>query len=152
MKPITIVVADSTRARIFTADSAHSPLIEIETMAHPEGRLHDRDLTSDLPGKNSGGESLGGESSGGHAYQAKTDPKKHELAEFAKRVADHLDEARTANQLSHLLIVAEPAFLGELRTHLSADTKEKIVFELDKNLTHHSPEDIRQHLPEFLTH
>ena len=147
MKSIMIVVADSTRARIFTADSTHSPLLEIETMAHPEGRLHDRDVTSDLPGKDTG---AGG--SGGHAYQGKTDPKKHELAEFAKRLADHLDGARTANKLSSLLIVAVPAFLGELRAHLSSQTKELIVFELDKNLTHHSLEDIRKHLPEFLTH
>ena len=147
MKSIMIVVADSTRARIFTADSAHSPLLEIETIAHPEGRLHDRDVTSDLPGKSTG---AGG--SGGHAYQAKTDPKKHELAEFSKRLADHLDVARTANKLSSLLVVAEPSFLGELRTHLSSQIKEQIVFELDKNLTHHSPEDIRKHLPEFLTH
>ena len=34
-----IVVADSARARIFTADSARSPLNEIETMAHPEARM-----------------------------------------------------------------------------------------------------------------
>lgn len=147
MKHTMIVVADSTRARIFTTDSVHSPLQEIETMAHPEGRLHDRDLTSDLPGKDAG---TGG--SGGHAYQGKTDPKKHELAEFAKCVADHLNDVRTANKLSNLLLVAEPAFLGELRAHLSSETNEKIVFELDKNLTHHSPEDIRKHLPEFLTH
>ncbi|MDH5387446.1 MAG: host attachment protein [Gammaproteobacteria bacterium] len=147
MTPFMIVVADSTRARIFTTDSAHSPLLEIETMAHPEGRLHDRDVTSDLPGKDAG---AGG--SGGHAYEAKTDPKKHELAEFAKRLADHLDDARTANKLSNLLLVAEPAFLGELRAHLSSQTKALIVFELDKNLTHHSPEDIRKHLPKFLTH
>ena len=36
-----IIVADSSCARIFTADSAHSPLNEIETMAHPEGRVHE---------------------------------------------------------------------------------------------------------------
>lgn len=147
MKPITIIVADSTRARIFTTKSSHSPLLEIETMAHPESRLHDRDITSDLPGKDAGGDG-----SGGHAYQAKTDPKKHELTEFAKRVADHLDKVRIANKLSHLLIVAEPTFLGELRAHFSKEIKEKIVFELDKNLTHHGVEDIRKHLPEFLTH
>jgi len=147
MKQTMIVVADSTRARIFTADSPSSPLNEIETMAHPEGKLHDRDITSDLPGKN-----LGGSGSGGHAYQDETDPKKHELAEFAKRVANYLDDARNANKLSDLLVVAAPAFLGELRAQLSSETNEKIAFELDKNLTHHSIEDIRKHLPEFLTH
>lgn len=147
MNPTMIVVADSTRARIFTADSASSPLLEIETMAHPEGKLHDRDITSDLPGKDTGGNGAGG-----HAYQSQTDPKRHELAGFAKRLADHLDDARNHNKLSSLLLVAEPTFLGELRTHLSSATSDKVVFELDKNLTKHSAEDIRKHLPEFLTH
>ena len=147
MSQTIIVVADSTRARIFTADSAHSPLNEIETMAHPEGRLHDRDMTSDLPGKDSAGDGAGG-----HAYQNETDPKRYEQAEFAKRVANYLEESRKANKLSNLLIVAAPAFLGELRSHLSSETRDKIVFELDKNIADHSHEDSRKHLPEFLTH
>ena len=144
MKQTMVVVADSTCARIFTIDAASSPLNEIETLAHPEGRLHARDITSDLPGKNSGGDG-----SGGHAYQSKVGPKKQEVKVFAKRVADHLDSARTANKLSNLMVVAEPGFLGELRTNLSSQTSEKIVFELAKNLTHHSVDDIRNHLPEF---
>ena len=145
MKPMMIVVADSSRARIFTVDSAHSPLIEIETMAHPEGRSHEQDLVSDMSGKESG---KGG--GGDHAYQEKIEPKKQEMIEFGKRVADYLDDARKANKLNKLLIVAAPAFLGELRTHLSAETREIIAFELDKNLAHHDVEDIREHLSTFL--
>ena len=140
-----IVVADSARARIFTADSAHSALNEIETMAHPEGRMHEQDMVSDMPGKVSG---KGG--GGDHAFQEKIEPKEEEMIEFAKRVADYLDDARKANKLNKLLLVAAPAFLGELRTHLSKETSEKIVFELDKNLAQHSVEDIRQHLSKFL--
>jgi protein required for attachment to host cells len=139
-----IVVADSTRARIFTADSGNSPLNEIETLAHPVSRIHDRDITSDLPGKGSGGDN-----SSGHAYQDETDPKKYELIRFAKRVANYVEDARKANQISGLIVVAAPAFLGELRTQLSNETNKKIIFELDKNLTHCSNEDIRQHLPKF---
>jgi protein required for attachment to host cells len=141
-----IVVADSSRARIFTADSAHSPLNEIESMAHPEGRMHEQNMVSDMPGKDSG---KGGD--GDHAYQEKIEPKKQEMIEFAKRIADYLDGARNANKLDKLLIVAAPAFLGELRTHLSAETSKKIAFELDKNLAHHDEEDIRQHLSKFFT-
>ncbi len=146
MEHMMIVVADSTRARIFTVDSAHSPLNEIETMAHPEGRVHEQNLVSDLPGKGSG---KGG--GGDHAYQEKIEPKREEMIEFAKRIADYLDETRKANKLNKLVIIAAPAFLGELRTHLSSETSEKIVFELDKNLAHHSEEDIRSHLSQFLS-
>ena len=147
MKNFTIVVADSTRARIFTTDSASLPLVEINTMAHPEGRMHDRDITSDLPGKDKGSNG-----SGGHAYQAQTDPKNHELDIFAKRVAVYLDEVRNANKLSNVLLVSAPEFLGELRGHLSSETNSKVIFELDKNLTHHSIDEIREHLPKHLTH
>lgn len=141
-----IMVADSARARIFTVDSAHSPLNEIETMAHPEGRIHEQNLVSDLPGKDSG---KGG--GGAHAFQEKTEPKREEMIEFARRIADYLDDTRKANNLNKLVIIAAPAFLGELRNHLSTETTEKIVFELDKNLTQHSEEDIRHHLSEFLS-
>ena len=136
-----IVVADSARARIFTADSARSPLNEIETMAHPEGRMHEQDMVSDMPGKGAG---KGG--GGDHAFQEKIEPKEQEMIVFAKRVADYLDDARKANKLNQLILAAAPAFLGELRTHLSSETSEKIVFELDKNIAHDSAEDIRKHL------
>ena len=139
-----IVVADSARARIFTADSAHSPLNEIETMAHPEGRMHEQDMVSDLPGKDSG---KGG--GGDHSFQETIEPKEQEMIMFAKRVADYLEDTRKANKLDKLILVAAPAFLGELRTHLSNETSEKIVFELDKNIAHHSVEDIRKHLSAF---
>jgi hypothetical protein len=49
MKATLIVVADQSRARIFKTEISAAPLVEIETLTHTEGRLHDRDLTSDLP-------------------------------------------------------------------------------------------------------
>ena len=50
MKPTWILVADSSRARIFSAETPSSALIEINTLAHPQGRLHEQNLSSDLPG------------------------------------------------------------------------------------------------------
>jgi len=141
MKSI-IVVADSTRARIFTADTINSIFKEIETMAHPEGRMHEKDMVSDSSGKSAG---KGG--SGDHGYQEKLEPREHEMVVFAKRIAGYLDSIRNANKLPNLMLIAAPAFLGELRAHLSKDTSDKIVFELDKNIAHHSEEDIRKHLP-----
>lgn len=142
MKSIMIIVADSTRARIFTTDSTHSPLDEIETLAHPEGRMHEQDMVSDMPGTGAG---KGG--AGDHTYQEKIEPKQQEMMAFAKRIADYLDDTRKANKLEKLLLIASPEFLGELRNNLSNETREKVSFELDKNLAHHSVEDIRKHLP-----
>lgn len=146
MKPITVVVADSTRARFFLADSIHSSLDEVETMVNPEGRMREQDLVSDMPGKSRG---KGG--GGDHAFQEKVEPKKEEMIGFAKRIAEHLDTLRKNNDLHNLYLISAPAFLGELRHHLSKETSETIVFELDKNLAHHDENDISKHLA-HLTH
>lgn len=148
MKSIMIVVADSSRARVFKTDSPSAPLHEIGAMAHPEGRMHEQKMTSDLPGKDSGQ----GAGAGGHAYQEKVEPKQQEVIKFAKRTADYLDKVRQAHKLEQLMIVAAPAFLGELRNQLSDEVNNCVIFELDKNLTQHSAEDIRTHLPQYLTH
>ncbi|MFU8789040.1 MAG: host attachment protein [Methylobacter sp.] len=144
MKLTWILIADSTRARIFTADSSAASLEEIEGFSHTESRLHDREITSDLPGRNQG---VG---KAGHAFEQATDPKKHEADSFAHSLARHLDEACNENRFEQLLIVAGPAFLGLLRSHLSENVKKRVRFELDKELTLLSADDIRQHLPQYL--
>ena len=144
MKSTLIVVADNSRARIFIAEAPASPLEEIEALAHTESRLHDRELTSDLPGK------IKVEGGVGHAFEQPTDPKKHEADVFAHHVAQYLDEAHNAKQFEQLLIIAEPSFLGLLRNQLSEQIKKLVCFELAKNITTHSTKDIRDHLPTYL--
>jgi len=137
MKTTMIVVADSVRARIFIWGEDRTELKEIEDMSHPEGRLHDRDMTSDQPGKDSGG----------HAYDNKNNPKKHQLTEFAKRVSDYLDDARKANKLSKLILLVAPEFLGELRSQFSSEISKIIVVELSKNIAAQNVADILKHIP-----
>jgi len=144
MKLTWILVADSTRARIFTADTPSSPLEEIEDFSHTEGRLHDREITSDLPGK------IKSAGAGGHTFEQPTDPKKHEADVFAHRVAQYLEDAHNANRFDQLLIITGPAFLGLLRNQLPEQVKKQVHFELDKEITLLSAADIRQHLPQYL--
>jgi protein required for attachment to host cells len=144
MKSTLILVADNSRARFFTAETPASSLVEIEALAHTEGRLHDREITSDLPGKIKGNGRMG------HAFEQATDPKKHEADNFAHRIAHYLEEAHNANKFEQLLIIADPSFLGLLRNQLSEQIKKLVCFELDKNITTHSVDDIRKHLPTYL--
>jgi protein required for attachment to host cells len=141
MKQTWILIADSSRARIFTTDAPSSPLEELEGFSHAESRLHDREITSDLPGKIQGG--IGG----GHAFEQKTDPKKQEAINFAHSLAHHLEAGSNANQFEQLMIIADPSFLGLLRDELSEQVKKKLSFELDKDLTKHSVAEIQAHLP-----
>jgi protein required for attachment to host cells len=144
MKLTWILVADNTRARIFIAETLSSPLEEIEDLSHTKGRLHDREITSDLPGRV---KSFAG---GGHAYEQRTDPKEHEVDNFARYLAQYLEDAHNKNRFEQLIIVAGPSFLGMLRNHLQEQIKKLVCLELDKEITTLSAADIRQHLPKHL--
>ena len=142
MKPAWILIADSSRARIFTAENSVAELIEIEHFNHSEGRLLDQDLISDLPGK-----SKGVEGTGGHVYVGEIDPKEQENIHFAKKVAHHLCHELNLNKFENLFVVASPSFLGALRRSCSNQLKKHIAFSLNKNVVTKTPEQIRAYLP-----
>ena len=145
MKSTIVLVADSAQARLFTLKSATSKLNEIETLVNPEGRLHEQNITSDLPGKDNGRSGAGG-----HAYQNQTEPKEQIAIDFAKRVSKRLEQARSGNQIKRLMIVSAPGFLGQLRSQFSNQIGKLVCFELAKNLTTHNIDEIRRHLPKYL--
>jgi len=142
-----ILVADSSRARLFMADTASSALVELETFTHPASRQHEQDITSDLPGRQNG-KGLNG--SFAHAMTQETDPKRHEAINFAREMANHLNKAHSKNKFKQLIIVAAPNFLGLLRDNLNESTRRTMTLQLDKNLTQQNSEEIRKHLPEYL--
>lgn len=139
MKNTLVLVADSTHARLFEAASSSGPLVELETLTNPEGRLHEQKITTDLPGKDAD-----------HGYESKTSPHEATVDSFARRVARHMDELRTTNKLNRLFVVAAPTFLGKLRTEFSAPVKSLVCYELAKNLGTQSSDEIRSHLPKSL--
>ncbi len=143
MNDTWVVVADSSKARIFLADS--SGLVEKDGLEHPEGRMHEQELTSDLPGKafDSGGQ-------GRHAMGSPVEPKKHEMIKFVKSIVDHLELARSKANLAKLYLIAPPAFLGELREQLTPPLKKIVQGEIDKNLVALKADEIRLKLPELL--
>lgn len=137
-----VLVADSSRARVFRAEGADEHLIEVQDMAHPEGRLHETELTTDLPGR-----AFDSHGQGRHAMEEETPPKRQEAIRFAKRVGDMLESARTAGDYDRLVVVAEPRFLGLLRDNLSDETIKLVGLEIDKNLVQQAPQVIRDRLP-----
>ncbi len=145
MNSTWLVVADNSRARFFSMESRTSPIVEVKSIVHTEARLHEQDMTSDLPGRGSG---KGGE--GKHAYQDEVSPKQQENIRFARDIANELDAARKNNEFKQFVVVAAPEFLGNLRNQLNPKSQKMISFELAKNLSHLDATEIRKHLPERL--
>jgi protein required for attachment to host cells len=140
-----VIVADASRARIFSAEKSFSALETVEEISHPEGRLHEQDFNSDRPGR-----SFDSSGDGRHAMGKEVPPKKHEAVRFAKSLCDRLNNARATGLFQKLYIVASPSFLGTMRQCMNEVTQKSIAGELDKNLTTHDTATIRSHLPNFL--
>ena len=136
-----VIVADKSRARIFETERLGAELHERETLAHPASRLHEQELTSDLPGR-----AFDSSGQGRHAMGNEVEPKEHEAEAFAKQIADLVDKARTENRIDQLVVIAAPTMLGLLRNTFSDEAKKLVDAELDKDLTQHSVADIQAHL------
>ena len=140
-----VLVADTSRARIFVTQTSSDPLIEIEELVHPESRLHPSELGTDEPGI-----TFDRKGQGAHSMGQETDLKKQEALRFAKEVAQEVSRVKQKNPYNKLYIIAAPAFLGILRNTLSDTTKRLIAGEVNKNLTTFDVANIRSSLPRYL--
>jgi len=145
MDPTWILVADSSRARIFTVERPRGPLIEQSTHDNPDARKHERDLVTDRPGREA--------DPGGHSRSAFEGPSaKAESGErFARQLAEILEHGRQEGRFRRLYVVAAPHFLGSLRDSLDATTRRCIEEEAAKDVAHETADKIRRHLPERLS-
>ncbi|MBS3780670.1 MAG: host attachment protein [Desulfovermiculus sp.] len=140
-----VVVADSSRARIFGAKNRSGDLIELEDMYHPESRMRDSELQTDKPGRMY---SMQGEF---RSAAEQTPARKVEAERFAQSLAEYLDKKHHEQQFDHLLLVASPNFLGQLRNEFRERLHKAVSKEINKDISNlKKAEDIRKHLPDYL--
>ncbi|BCX17967.1 MAG: host attachment protein [Geminicoccaceae bacterium] len=137
-----VVVADGARARIFQGD----PKVGGLELVMPElvGRAREKgtELLADRPGRSVDSSHVGNR----HAMEPSTDPKEVEKERFARELASTLEAAANEGRFARLMLVAPPKMLGELREVLAEKVKEKIVKEVDKDLTWVSVHELPAHL------
>lgn len=110
-----ILVADASRARIFSTGKKGQPWKLVEDFEHPESRMKNRELDPMEQGRTQ--LSFGA----GHRprMEPRTPPQQVEKEHFAQQLANALSKAVVEGACSSLVLVAPPAFLGDLRTMLS---------------------------------
>ncbi len=139
MRKTWVVAAESSRARIFSANGRTKPMQELEAFAHPRSRAKVLDINSD-----DAGHVYDRKGHGIHDMESEMDPKKTEADRFAKELADHLDQARAEGRFEALVLIAAPEFLGLLRKHLSPETAKLVTRSVSKNLVRADEAVIRQ--------
>jgi len=140
-----VMAADSSKAKVYSAEKPNSALREVTSFDHPEGRMHEQDLTSDLPGR-----AFDSHGPGRHVMAQSVDPKRQEMITFAKRLVAFLEASRQQGEFDRLYVAAPPTFLGLLREEYSRPLSEAVQMEVAKNVSAQDSEQLRKYLPEYL--
>jgi protein required for attachment to host cells len=142
-----ILVAHDAGARMFESRGPGKGLDLVETIEHPEGRLRDRDIVSDRPGRSFRKDS----GDPRRASMSRSEgPHDRAVADFARALADKLKHARVENQYERLVLVAPPRFLGLLRSSLDGPTAQLVVGSIDKDLASSKETELIEHLGEVI--
>jgi len=142
MSSVWVVSANSSRATLYTAKSPIAPLELQFQLNHPEARMKSSELVSDRAGR-----TFDSQGQGRHAMEQRVDPHEHERELFAREVAQQLESLRSRHAIDELVLVAAPAFLGELRAALSDPLKALISKEISKDYTGLDATQLRSRLP-----
>jgi protein required for attachment to host cells len=133
-----VVVADGAKS-LFFLNEGDEEYLNLVVQSH---RTHDdrpdRDIKTDAPGR--------AVSSVGSGRSSLDEPDYHQQAEdrFASAAADQIDRMIRGLGIEDLIVVAPPHTLGELRRHYSKDVSDRIVVEIDKDLTNHPVDRIEE--------
>jgi protein required for attachment to host cells len=132
-----VVVADNSRARIFSSYPHFRELCEQEDFVHEAAHLSNQELVADAAGKSVDQHG---------SLDPATSAKVHEKAMFAKALAKHLKKLHNHDHYKKLVLVAPPKFLGLLRGELHSTLDKLVIKTLDKDLTLCSIDELIEHL------
>lgn len=124
-----LMVANACSCRIYEFDQHPQRLTLVKEMNHPENRLKKSDyLTSDRPGHYHADPSIRG------AYSPHSDPKEIEVSNFAREIAEVLNQGRNMHCYDELILVSPPHMKGLLTKHINKHVKDLIVKEIAKDI------------------
>ncbi len=139
-----VLLAHRTGARLYEQDRPGGELRRLEDIPHPEGRLKNRQIASDKGGR------LFDSFHSRHTVGKSPDPKEQIAIAFAQHLSEVLEQGRATNRFEHLVLVADPHFLGRLRAALDAHTAKLVTGSLDKDLYEVAERELPGHLAELL--
>jgi protein required for attachment to host cells len=137
-----IVVADSSRARIFANSNDDGLIEQIAEFGNPSGRSNDSELASYTPGE--------GARPGPRTATQEDSAADHAVKLFSKNVAQYLDKARAERRYDRLYLIAAAGFLGSLREDLTPEVQKLVANELDKNISWFNERDIASYVNKAL--
>ena len=136
-----VLVADGAKMLFFRnegdAENINLQVVAAEQQADPA----DGDIRRD-----SGGHKHGAVGMAGGSSTSETDFHQQAEDDFAAEAAARINRAALAHEFEHLVIVAAPRTLGELRRHYHKEVESRITAEIPKDLANHPVDRIEKAL------
>ncbi len=146
-KTTWILLADGSRARLLVNAGPKKGYESVLGADLVGENLANSEINSDRPGR-----SFDRVGMGRHAMEPPSDPHREEKRKLAHRVADLLEAERQKGSFDHLIIIAAPQMLGDLRQSLPDTVKSMIVEEIAKDLSKLSLHELKDTLPKVIEH
>jgi protein required for attachment to host cells len=151
MKRSCIAIVDASRARLYVYEEAANPgheLREVRDLVNPGRRLPDRDVFSESR-PSLGQQGRPGPS--GEPGSTKDDHRDDHIGmmdmKFAKEIVDEIDKLVRTEGLGHLILIAAPKMLGELRkANGSLKRNGLVVDEIPRELANLTGTQLHDHL------
>ena len=123
-----VMVADGAEARLFHNVGSHAKLSLKQVELLKPGDLLEQGPAGHRP--------------------PESDEQATDEATFAKQLAQRLNAAALKNEYEHLVLMADPQTLGQIRPQLHKETSRRLVMEVAKTFTNARLEDIEAALSE----
>lgn len=140
MSTTWILVSNASSGKILRNTGPNKGLEIVREFDHPQSREKNSDLVTDRPGHNQG------HGNGHGSYVPATTPKEHEADIFALELARELEAGRVGREYDRLVLVAPPAFLGQLNQRLNDTVKSLVSDKLEKDYTRSTSKELAEHL------
>ena len=136
-----ILIADAARAKVLLYRGPDHKLETVEGMTFAFDHKRASELGDGKPGRSF--ESVGATR---HAVSPHSDPERLEEQRFATDLVHRLDKAAEQASFEHLVVVAPPTMLGDLRHALTHRLTSMLKATLDKDLTKIPEAKLGEHL------
>lgn len=136
-----ILVANASRARLFSTDELAENWNLREEFHHEESRVHSRELKNQPDNPNAGTlhkPSPEGQSNG---------RQKLEHDRFARMLADRLEEALNQQAFERLVVAAPPEFLGRLRKAISPRVHQRLMLDFEADYSNIPVRELPDRIP-----
>lgn len=127
-----LLVANRSQADVYAFTDPAKGLIKKQTLEFPEGRDHDIAFTKDRPGRAFDSNPTGPRHR--HAMSKEQDIDEQLMARFARQIQDFIEKQRSLGQFDHLIVAADPKFLGVLQKGFSPQTQKLILDSIPKDI------------------